>query len=268
MNKTIEKSSVLLIGCGKMGGALLAQWQRSTEADFTVCDPADLDIHLGISHVTTHEQLEGQMFDYAIVAIKPQLVESVLPQYRPYLKSDAVIVSIAAGCSVARLQSALGDCPVVRIMPNLPAIIGAGVAGLYADNSVPSKDMQFVENLMSFAGTSVWVTSEDGLDRVTAVAGSGPGYIFEFARAYVEAAMELGFSEAQAHDLVLGTIAGTIEMARTSNQPLDELRSNVTSKNGTTEAGLKALNLNDQTPLSKLLRDTIRAAYGRAIELR
>lgn len=251
-----------------MGGALLTQWQHTKEAVFTVCDPADLDIGPGISHVKTHAQLDGQTFDYVIIAIKPQLVESVLPEYQSVLKSDTVLISIAAGCSVASLQSALGEHPVVRVMPNLPAMIGAGVSGLYAGEDVPGVDKQFVESLMSLAGTSVWVESEDGLDRVTAVAGSGPGYVFEFARAYVDAAMKLGFNETEARNLVLGTIAGTIEMARSSTQSLDDLRENVTSKNGTTEAGLKALNLNDKAPLSKLLEETTKAAYDRAIELR
>jgi pyrroline-5-carboxylate reductase len=115
-------------------------------------------------------------------------------------------------------------------------------------------------------GTFVWVDSEDGLDRVTAIAGSGPGYVFELARTYVQAATALGFSEDQARSLVLGTLAGTIEMAQSSNRSLATLRDNVTSKNGTTEAGLKALN--GDNALTDLMSAAVHAAYARATEMR
>ncbi|MCI4646367.1 MAG: hypothetical protein MRY64_16420 [Hyphomonadaceae bacterium] len=119
---------------------------------------------------------------------------------------------------------------------------------------------------MQRAGELVWVETEDGLDRVTAIAGSGPGYVFEIARCYVEAACKLGFSEEQARTLVLGTMAGAIDMAATSPNSLADLRNAVTSKAGTTEAGLNALN--GSGALSTLLEATTRAAYERAVDLR
>ena len=110
------------------------------------------------------------------------------------------------------------------------------------------------------------VADEDALDRVTAVAGSGPGYVFEIARSYVEAAVEAGFTEDEATSMVLGTMQGTIAMAQQSDLSLEDLRNSVTSKNGTTEAGLNALN--GQGKLSTLMSDTVQAAYRRAVELR
>lgn len=268
MSFTNKTSSALLIGCGKMGGALLNQWRFSEQVSFTVCDPADMTVADNVRHEKDAAALAGQSFDIVIVAIKPQLVDTVLHNYKHLLAPDAIVASIAAGCSAKRLKEALGPFPVIRIMPNLPAMIGKGVSGLYADETATPLQRDTIEHLMKLAGTAVWVDSEDGLDRVTAVAGSGPGYVFEFARTYVDAAMQLGFSEAQARDLVLGTIAGTIEMAQNSKDTLETLRNNVTSKNGTTEAGLRALNLNEACPLTKLLEETTSAAYTRAVELR
>lgn len=119
---------------------------------------------------------------------------------------------------------------------------------------------------MARAGTVVWVNEEDKLDRVTAVAGSGPGYVFEIARTYIEAAKALGFTHEQARDLVLGTMQGAIEMALGSDDSVETLRNSVTSKNGTTQAGLEALNADGA--LTELMRRTTQAAYDRAVELR
>lgn len=256
----------LLIGCGKMGGALLSQWVRAENTEYTIVDPALETAPQGVKLLSAADTIEGQTFDIMIVAIKPQLIDSVLPAYKEMLKPTGVLASIAAGCSVDRLQTAMGQVPVVRIMPNLPAAIGKGVAGLYGSPETDDNNRKKIEDLMSLTGSTVWVDSEDGLDKVTAIAGSGPGYVFEIARTYVEAATELGFSEAQARTLVLGTLAGTIEMAKASDDSLATLRDNVTSKNGTTYAGLQALNA-DKT-LSDLLKATVKAAYARAVELR
>jgi pyrroline-5-carboxylate reductase len=151
-------------------------------------------------------------------------------------------------------------------MPNLPAAVGAGVSGICASDDVPPARLDQARALMQRTGTVIEVESEDALDRVTAVAGSGPGYVFEMARAYVEAAMELGFDEADARRMVLGTMQGTLAMAQQTGEPLEALRNSVTSKGGTTAAGLAALNGEDQ--FSGLLRDTMGAAYARAEELR
>ena len=140
------------------------------------------------------------------------------------------------------------------------------MSGAWANARTSDAQRAAIEAMMLRAGELVWVEEEDGLDRVTAIAGSGPGYVFEIARTYVEAARELGFSEDQARRLVLATMAGTVEMAARSDRSLAELRNAVTSKAGTTEAGLNALNGGGD--LSTLLQATTRAAYARAVELR
>ena len=256
-----------------MGGALLSQWlavapERFPDHHFTVIDPAiDPAQSTTGPHATFANALPADaVFDLIIAAVKPQMLDDVLPHYAGRLADGGFVASIAAGFSIGRLRSLTGGAPVVRIMPNLPAAIGAGVSGLCADADVGQAERDAVETLMSAVGTAIWVKDEDQLDRLTAVAGSGPGYVFELARSYVAAARSLGFDADAAKQLVLGTLAGTIEMARQSDLELDELRNSVTSKGGTTAAGLAALN--GDGSLDRLLKATVDAAYARAVELR
>lgn len=249
-----------------MGGALLKAWAANTAHKFTVADPAKPDLPEGVSQVDSVEQLGDQIFDYIIVALKPQLIDQVLPGYLSRLSPDGVISSIAAGYSAEKLAGHAPGRSVIRIMPNLPALISKGVSGLYAHGEAPETASREIEELALCSGTIVWVDSEDMLDRLTAVAGSGPGYVFEMLRAYVEAAQELGFSDEDAKKLVLGTVRGTLELAQESDLSLEDLRNNVTSKGGTTAAGLDALNGTGK--YSALISETLLAAYERAVELR
>lgn len=249
-----------------MGGALVSQWVKTPDMSFTIVDPGLTEPPHGTHLETDPTKLNAQRFDIVIVAVKPQLVDTILPNYKDLLDESGVLVSIAAGCSVKRLQAAMGPVPVIRVMPNLPCEIGKGVSGLFSSSEVKDHHRPPIDALMALTGSVVWVEDEDGLDKITAIAGSGPGYVLEIARAYVDAAIDLGFSEAEARALVLGTMAGTIEMAQASDQSLTTLRDNVTSKNGTTQAGLNALN-GDQT-LSRLLKAAAQSAYKRAIEMR
>ncbi|MEH6791818.1 pyrroline-5-carboxylate reductase family protein [Parasphingorhabdus sp.] len=257
---------ILLLGCGNMGGALLKAWAEQTDHEFTVADPAKPDLPEHVTQVDSVDELDGAMFDCLIVALKPQLIDTVLPDYLPVLAPDGVISSIAAGYSASRLAAHAAGRSVIRIMPNLPAFISKGVSGLYAHGDVPEAATGLIEQLALCSGEIVWVDSEDMLDRLTAVAGSGPGYVFEMLRAYIEAAEALGFSAEDARTLVLGTVQGTLEMARQSDRSLEDLRNSVTSKGGTTAAGLNALN--GSGVYSDLIRDTLQAAYERAVELR
>ena len=249
-----------------MGGALLKAWAANTTHKFTVADPAKPDLPEEVSQVGSVEELGEEVFDYLVVALKPQLIDEVLPAYLPRLSPTGVISSIAAGYSAEKLAAQAPGRSVIRIMPNLPAIIGKGMSGLFAYGSVTDSASREIEELALCSGQIVWVDSEDMLDRLTAVAGSGPGYVFEILRAYVEAAENLGFSDKDAKKLVLGTVQGALELAQQSDKSLEDLRTSVTSKGGTTAAGLNALNGNEE--FSALIRDTLEAAYQRAVELR
>ena len=255
-----------------MGSALLDQWsavapREFPDHSFLVIDPAAEPGKKSdqLTFVTEAPPVEECNFDLLIVAVKPQIIEAVLADYKSRLAEGGFVASIAAGFSIGRLRSLI-DAAVVRIMPNLPAAIGAGVSGLCADPTASQAQRDAVEALMNAAGVAVWVEDEDKLDRLTAIAGSGPGYVFEIARSYAQAAADLGFSDEEARKLVLGSMAGTVAMAQSSGESLEDLRNSVTSKNGTTAAGLAALN--EDGGLDRRLKATVEAAYNRAIELR
>lgn len=258
--------NILMIGCGKMGGAMLEQWAQAGQDQVTVVDPADIEVPEGVTHVGGADALGGLTFDAVIIAMKPQLIPSVLGQYRDFRAPEGVFVSVAAGFSLQKLTLLLGNQPVVRAMPNLPAVIGEGVTGLYANKLCSEDHKANVSRLMDATGLSLWVDSEDQLDRLTAISGSGPGFVFQLIESYVAAAESLGFPPKVARDLVTRTITGATSMAATSGDSIEDLRASVTSKNGTTEAGLSVMR--HDGVLDKLFGATTAAAYRRAVELR
>lgn len=256
----------LMVGCGNMGSALLARWVNLEGLSFTIVDPAASFADPRVEIFASADELPGAPYDMLIVAVKPQMIDDLIPAYRDIIRPGAPLLSIAAGVSGDRLAAAAGDRPIIRVMPNLPAKIGKGVSGLWFSDQTPQASKDMATRMMNAAGDTVIVDQEEGLDRVTAIAGSGPGYVFEIARAYVEAAEKLGFSPDQARTLVLGTMAGAVEMAAGSDDDLADMRNAVTSKAGTTEAGLSALNGDGH--LSQLIEAATKAAFRRAVELR
>lgn len=255
----------LMAGCGKMGGAMLSRWIEAGLADFSVVDPGGPP-PFPVRHDGALDAFASDRFDVVIAAIKPQMVDAVLPAYGAVMAKGAFAISIAAGVPARRVSEALGGAPVVRVMPNLPAAVGRGVTALYAGEGVTDAHKALATRMIEATGTAVWLDDEDKIDRFTAVAGSGPGYVFEILRAFEEAAREIGFDDEVARELVLGTVAGTTEMATRDDRPLAELRNDVTSPNGTTQAGLDALR--DGGTMERLLRETVQAAYERAVALR
>ena len=249
-----------------MGGALLDHWMSGGE-NFTIVDPMLEHAPDNVRLVKDRAAIADDRFDTIIVAIKPQMIDDILPDYAPVLAEGGYVISMAAGASIARLSKVMGDAPVIRIMPNLPAFVGKATNGLVAGPGVTDDQRKHAHAMMERTGTVVEVDDEDQLDRVTAVAGSGPGYVFELARAYVAAAEGIGFSHEQARALVLGTLEGTIAMAiAEDDKSLEDLRNSVTSKGGTTAAGLDALN--GDGAVSRKFEETLEAAYKRAVELR
>ncbi|MCR9129606.1 MAG: pyrroline-5-carboxylate reductase [Alphaproteobacteria bacterium] len=257
---------IVMIGCGNMGGALLARWARLDGLDFTVIDPADPEVPAGVAVKTSLDGLDEGSFDALIVAVKPQLIDKAIPPAAALIKTGGVAISIAAGTSAATVSNAAADAPAIRLMPNMPARIGQGVSGLYADPACSADHKALAEQLGEAVGTALWLADEDQVDRITAAAGSGPGYVFDFARAYQEAAEALGFDNDQARALVLQTIAGCMALAEETGQPFEDLRDSIMSKGGTTAAGVGVLNEGGE--MDTRLRAALGAAYARALELR
>ncbi len=257
---------MLMVGCGKMGSALLTRWLDQTGFIFTVVSPSGRKVPDGVRLVCRPEALHDAKFDLVVIAVKPQMIAEVLPAYQNLLADDGCFISIAAGFATDSIEALVGEKPLVRVMPNLPVQIGKGVSALFANQHATQQQQQTVENLMGATGRLIWVDTEDDIDRLTAIAGSGPGYVFEIARSWMQAGQSLGFTECEARDIVLRTLAGSVELALGSQASLTELRDGVTSKNGTTAAGLSALN--GDAGLDGLLKKTLEAAYARAVELR
>lgn len=255
-----------MVGCGNMGGALLARWIDQADFSFTVVSPSGRPMPSGVTTLRSADDINGRTFGLIVIGVKPQMIADVLPEYTGVLAEGGCYLSMAAGYSAASIESLVGAQPLIRFMPNMPVSIGRGVSALYANKQATAEHRQSVDQLMATTGRLVWVDTEDSIDRFTAIAGSGPGYMFEIARCWAQAGESLGFSAQEARAMVLQTIAGSIELALNSETSLDELRNGVTSKNGTTAAGLAALN--EDSALDELFIRTVEAAYARAVELR
>ncbi len=234
------------IGGGNMAQALITglKGQQFTMRDITVIE-LEANKRAALEHafgINTSDQLAHiQHCEVIVLAIKPQQLPTLAKQLAPLLMSQLVI-SIAAGIRLGDLSRWLGDyATIIRAMPNTPAQIQAGVTGLYALPSVSKAQIALADQILSAAGTTVWLDSEDKLDAITAISGSGPAYVFYFIEALQEAALALGLSEAQAKQLSIATFKGASLLADASNTPIATLREQVTSKGGTTEQGLLSL---------------------------
>ncbi|MBV7486823.1 pyrroline-5-carboxylate reductase [Bordetella sp. BOR01] len=193
-------------------------------------------------------------------AVKPQALAAAIASVAPVLGAP-LHVSIVAGISTDTLAARLQSDRIVRVMPNTPALVGAGVLGMLATPGVTPPERQWVENLMAATGHTFWVDCDERIDAVTAATGSGPGYVFYFLECYQSAVEALGFSKEQARELVLRTAAGAVKQADSDDTPFAVLRERVTSKGGTTAAGLRVL---DEYRLPAAVAGALQGAYARA----
>jgi pyrroline-5-carboxylate reductase len=202
--------------------------------------------------------------DIIILATKPFQVAEVCAEIRDSLRADALLISICAGVPTHKIEAALGaNARVVRVMPNTPALISCGSAAIAAGQNATAADLENAASIFKAVGTAV-IVDEGKLDLVTGLTGSGPAYVFRFIESLLQAGTELGLSEAEAQALVPQMVLGAARMAIESGKPLHELRQNVTTKGGTTEAGLKVLEEGD---FAQLIHDCVAAATRRSKEL-
>lgn len=234
------------IGGGNMAAALIAglKSQQFKTSDITVIE-LDADKRTALTHqfgVKTSPELgDAAACDVVVLAIKPQQLPVLAKKLAPLLK-EQLIISIAAGIRAADLSRWLGNYQtIVRCMPNTPAQIQQGVTGLYAMPKVSTTQIENANQVLSAAGNTIWLDSEEKLDAVTAISGSGPAYVFYFIEALHEAALALNLSESEAKSLSIATFKGASLLADSSATPVSVLRQQVTSKGGTTEQGLLSL---------------------------
>lgn len=246
------------------GGLIEAGWSSK---DLLIVEPAEsqrarLREVFGIDALATPgpELLRASVI---VWAVKPQVLPAAMQQAAPWMK-DPLHVSIAAGVACEAISRWTQSRRVVRVMPNTAALVGAGVCGLFGLEGVAPDDRKLVEQIFSPTGYCFWVESDERLDAVTAVSGSGPAYVFHFMEAFQAAAEATGFDPETARDLVLKTVSGAVAQAEATRAEFAVLRRNVTSKRGTTEAALAVLDLQDT---AGALRNAVNAARLRASEL-
>jgi pyrroline-5-carboxylate reductase len=241
---------LVLVGCGRMGSALLAGWLNKglPARDVLVVEPEarsreQLRERHGVVAVAESKALPTELEPQAIVfAIKPQAMASVLPAYEPLARSGAVILSIAAGTAIARFEAAFGnEVPVVRAMPNTPAAIGKGVSALFANARVSPVQKELCSALLSAVGEVHWIDDEEHMHAITAMSGGGPAYVFLLIEALARAGVASGLPEGLAWPLARATVTGSGALAAADAASAGELRRNVTSPGGTTEAALSVL---------------------------
>lgn len=268
----MSAGTVVLVGCGQMGLAMLRGWlQGGAASRFEVVEPAGVPESLATSSAIvahrTADELAGDLVPDAVVfAVKPQVINDVVPRYRRFARPQTVFISIAAGTTVANLARHLGDAAIVRVMPNTPAAIGRAISVACANARVTPAQRQLCDALLASIGESTWVEEEGLLDAVTAVSGSGPAYVFLLIETLAEAGAKAGLPVDLALQLAKATVAGAGELARVSAESPARLRENVTSPGGTTRAALDVLMARD-AGLAELMTRAVAAATTRSREL-
>ncbi|MCB1680597.1 MAG: pyrroline-5-carboxylate reductase [Alphaproteobacteria bacterium] len=260
--------TLLLVGCGKMGSAMLERWlEKSLASHIIVADPAPLPGKLAEDARITHERDIPSSFkkdpDVAVIAVKPQILNSVLETLSGATIKTSLFLSIAAGKPIKVFEQILGrKQPVIRSMPNTPASIGRGVIAAVANAHVSPEQKEMASRLLGCTGLLVWLENEVLMDAVTALSGSGPAYVFLLIEAMAKAGEKLGLPPEKAMKLARQTVIGSAALAAAyPDIPAAQLRQNVTSPGGTTEAALEIL-MKDAA-LQKLFEDALRAARDR-----
>ena len=261
---------VLLVGCGKMGGAMLRGWFSRGLERALVIEPqpaqlGDLAKDARLSLFSDMTELPAGLRPAALVlAIKPQSMDAALGSYRD-LAAATITLSIAAGKTLAYLARHLGEVPIVRAMPNLPASIGRGITVAVANSHVAPQQQALAEWLLAACGEVAWVEEEALLDPVTAVSGSGPAYVFLLIETLAKAGEHAGLPPDLAMRLARTTIFGAADLAEAAAETAATLRANVTSPGGTTQAALEVLM--GEAGLQPLFDRAIQAATRRSREL-
>ena len=263
----IKARGLILIGCGKMGSAMLSGWLASgiPAASIWISDPQP-SAWLAKTGVNVNKSLPKSPA-VCLVAVKPQIIFEALSNFNDYKKSDTLFISIAAGIKLKQLEQAISSTSkIIRAMPNTPSAVGKGITALIGNSVAKDEHMEIAKNLLEEISEVVEIESEDQMDIVTGLSGSGPAYVFYLIEALANAGRELGLSEDKALHLAKATVAGSGILAMSSLEHPSVLRENVTSPNGTTQAGLDVL-MDQKNGLKPLMERTVEAAARRSKEL-
>ncbi|WP_102226295.1 pyrroline-5-carboxylate reductase [Acidimangrovimonas sediminis] len=266
----VAKRGLVLLGCGKMGSAMLAGWlKRGLEPGAVwVMDPRPSEWLQGLAakglHLNTDLPEDPAI---VLVAVKPQMMAEALPKLTPLGDGTTLFLSVAAGTPISYYETVLGTAtPVIRAMPNTPAAIGRGITALTGNGPATELDMELAETLLSAVGQTVRLEGEHQMDAVTAVSGSGPAYVFHLIETLAAAGEAEGLPANLAMQLAKATVAGAGALAMEAEEDPAQLRVNVTSPGGTTAAALGVL-MDADTGFPPLLKRAVKAAADRGREL-
>lgn len=267
----MKNKRIAFIGCGNMGsslmGGLLADGYDKTLITGAESDSARRSLATQQYDIEMFADAESAITraDIIVLAVKPQVMADVCKQIRPTLQQGVLIISLAAGIQLSNLAHWLGEQQaIIRVMPNTPALIGAGASGLVANEHTGTAQRNQAETIMRSVGITLWLEDEVLINAVTAVSGSGPAYFFLVMEVMQKAAISLGLEKEQARLLTLQTALGAARMALESESDIEQLRRQVTSPGGTTEQALSVLT---GAGLEQIFADALKAASDRSVEL-
>jgi len=275
-------NNIAFIGAGNMARAIIIGLVNSgvSPESIMVANPSEgkrlaLAEEFGVLH--THDNIKASEFaDVIALCVKPHFITDVCAQISQAIDiAGKLFISVAAGTTVAQIQSALSNdlskgnadnlAPVVRVMPNTPSQLGLGMSGLYASNEVSAEQKASADTLMTAVGKIIWLSTEDKINNIIAVAGSAPAYYFLFMEAMEKQAIALGFTAEESRMLVQQTALGSTQMvAQNAELEISTLRGNVTSKGGTTHAAIEQFK---QEGLDEIVKNSMNAAINRAEEM-
>jgi pyrroline-5-carboxylate reductase len=264
----IAKQGLILLGCGKMGSAMLQGWldRGLPPSSVHVIDPAPSDwvqrtgVHIN-SKLPEHPAI-------VLIAVKPQMMGAALPAIAAMGGGRTLFVSVAAGTPISAFEVAFGaDSPIIRAMPNTPAAVGRGITAIVGNEVATPGHLDMAETLLRAVGQVIRLDHETQMDAVTGVSGSGPAYVFHMIECLAAAAEAQGLPAHLAMQLAKATVAGAGALAEAADETPEQLRINVTSPNGTTQAGLEVL-MDPEKGLSPLMEHTVAAATDRSRALR
>lgn len=267
MLERVKEQGLVLLGCGKMGSALLEGWlgQGVPPGAVWVIEPHPSDWLRGTGvHLNTDLPKAPAV---VLLAVKPQMMGAAMPAVTALGQGETLFLSIAAGTTIASFEAAFGAAtPIVRAMPNTPAAVARGISAIVGNARASAADLDVAEALLSAVGQVVRLEGEHQMDAVTAVSGSGPAYVFHLIEALAAAGVAEGLSPELSMQLARATICGAGELAHQAPESASQLRINVTSPGGTTAAALAVL-MDPETGFPPLLQRAVKAAADRGREL-
>ena len=267
VSKNILERGLVMLGCGKMGSALLSGWleQGMDPRSVWILEPKPSEWVLSCG-VRINEMLPNDPA-VVLVAVKPQMMGEALPRLQRFGAATSLFISVAAGTPISAFEDVLGrSTPIVRAMPNTPAAVGQGITALIGNDCATNTEIVEAQNLMSAVGQTILLQNEGQIDAVTGISGSGPAYVFHLIETLAQAGVEQGLPLEMAMQLAQATVAGAGALAIQSGESAAQLRINVTSPNGTTQAALEVL-MRDNSGLQSLMTSAVNAATKRSQEL-